>query len=258
MKKIEYEYLKEIKALNLPKTMDDNQKASYLQELDMFIETLPGKTYEMTKLLIVRDYEFLAKALNEMITTLNRLHAYEAAESCSCIVELVNNRVEKSKIDVFLEKLTAKLSTLSIEIQLAQHKSRERIHTESPMKGNPQSQKNILAVDDDPIILNTLKSAIDSERYKFIGAVSGQNALRYLETHTPPDLIILDIEMPGIDGYELAERITAKGFDMPIIFLTSNATRAHVLKAIQAGACDFLVKPADEELILSKLKQHLA
>jgi CheY-like chemotaxis protein len=168
---------------------------------------------------------------------------------------------KKEDIDILLGEFIAKLNTLSIDIQLAQHKSREinEKHKVRPTQATRTSQtkKHILAVDDVPVILNVLKRIIDGEKYKFSGLTSGEAVLRYLDTHTPPDLFVVDIEMPNMNGYELTKSIVAKGYDVPIIFLTSNATRGAVIKALQAGATDFLVKPIDEELILSRLKRYL-
>lgn len=253
MQNIEIEILKTIKGLALPTTMSDKQKLKFNQDLDVFIETLPNKTYEMTKLFIVRDYTFLLNKLTEMVVALNRIHADEAAKKCYQLVDAVRDDIIKSELDIRLEKLISELSALSIDIQLAQNKS----NIEKHQRNNGHEQKNILAVDDEPVILNMLKKIIGGDKYKLSCAVSGEAALRYLGTHTLPDLLILDIEMPAMNGYELAENIVSKGFDIPIIFLTSNATREHVLRAIQVGASDFIVKPADKDLVLNKLQQYL-
>ena len=88
---------------------------------------------------------------------------------------------------------------------------------------------------------------------------NGKTALKVMEAQNP-DLFILDIDMPEIDGYELAGIIRANAghAKTPIVFLTGKSTREHVLKAIQAGANDFLVKPATREVLLMMTGKYLS
>jgi DNA-binding response OmpR family regulator len=80
--------------------------------------------------------------------------------------------------------------------------------------------------------------------------------MKYLRDNTP-DLILMDIEMPGMKGYELAERIRDGGLDVPIIFLTGNTRKENVIKAIQAGAVDFIVKPMIFRNVLDRVDKHI-
>ncbi len=115
----------------------------------------------------------------------------------------------------------------------------------------------VLAVDDKPDVLNSLKAMIPSQDYKFFGVTSGEAALRFLEKHEP-DIAILDIEMPGMDGFALAHKIKLEmKKEFPVIFLTGNGRRDEVLKAFSVGAVDFLVKPAIPEYVLLKLQEHI-
>jgi len=118
--------------------------------------------------------------------------------------------------------------------------------------------KIILAVDDMPEILSFVNSALKSH-YKVIAVPSGKTALKVLETQTP-DLFILDIDMPEMDGYELAERIKymLKYKQTPLIFLTGNSTREHISKAMAIGCDDFIVKPSNHEYLLTKVGKFLA
>ena len=84
-------------------------------------------------------------------------------------------------------------------------------------------------------------------------------ALKYLKEEDTPDLIILDIDMEGINGYEMLEMIRGKEElkDVPVIFLTSNNDREHVVKAINGGANDYAVKPINEEIFMGKVHKLL-
>lgn len=109
----------------------------------------------------------------------------------------------------------------------------------------------LLAVDDRPAILAGLKGML-GEKYRFYAVTSGQAALKFLETRRP-DVFIIDIEMPEMNGYELVAHIRERGQPGPIVFLTGNATREYVLKALSIGVTAFLVKPCREETLLAKL-----
>jgi CheY-like chemotaxis protein len=120
-----------------------------------------------------------------------------------------------------------------------------------------EMSKIILAVDDIPVQLNMLKLALANTNYKFTGVSSADAALNFITRFTP-SLFILDIEMPKMNGYELAEKIREMGHSAPIIFLTGNATKEHVIKAKKVGASDFLVKPMnDASLLIEKIKHYL-
>ena len=103
-----------------------------------------------------------------------------------------------------------------------------------------------------PQILASLKSML-GDKYKFVGATSGEAALKYLENHLP-DVYILDIDMPGMNGFQLVDVIRARRKIAPIIFLTANATVEYVTKAFDLGITDFLVKPCHDESVHNKLE----
>jgi DNA-binding response OmpR family regulator len=116
--------------------------------------------------------------------------------------------------------------------------------------------KCILAVDDSAFILGILKNILIEAGYKLTCVTSSADALRYLLKNRP-DLFILDIEMPQINGYELAEKIREVGQSAPIIFLTANSTKEYLIKAVSSGAVDFIVKPINKEHVLSRIAKHI-
>lgn len=118
-------------------------------------------------------------------------------------------------------------------------------------------KNHIIAVDDSGIVLKMLTKVL-GDRYDFHAFSNGTRALEYLKTRVP-DLIILDIEMPEINGFQLLEMIKEqdKLKSVPVIFLTSNNDKNHVVKAVQAGAKDYVVKPIDEEILLEKIHSIL-
>jgi len=114
--------------------------------------------------------------------------------------------------------------------------------------------RSILAVDDIPVTLSLLKSVLSSSAYKFYGVTSGAAALDFLNGHAP-DLFILDIEMPYMNGFELAGKIREAGHYAPIVFLTGNTTRDYVRRAMKSGASDFIVKPVNAGNVNARIKR---
>lgn len=114
-------------------------------------------------------------------------------------------------------------------------------------------KKKIVAVDDSGIILKMLIKVL-GESFDLHAFSSGKRALQFLKEKTP-DLIILDIDMPEINGYDMLKMIKEREHlkDIPVIFLTSNNDKSHVVKAVAVGANDYVVKPIDEEILLDKV-----
>jgi two-component system, OmpR family, response regulator MprA len=108
----------------------------------------------------------------------------------------------------------------------------------------------LLIVDDDPAIRRMLERTLVAERYDVRVAADGGTALAELE-RSLPDLLVLDVAMPGIDGLHVAERIRAKGLSLPILFLTARDAVSDRVAGFDAGGDDYLVKPfAVEELLV--------
>jgi signal transduction histidine kinase len=119
-------------------------------------------------------------------------------------------------------------------------------------------QSKILIVDDDPLGITTLESILDGQGYKIMSAHNGPAALQKAD-EMMPDLILLDVMMPGMDGFEVCRRLRAapKLAEVPIIILTALDDRASRLQGIEAGADDFLTKPADRQELRLRVKTIL-
>lgn len=114
----------------------------------------------------------------------------------------------------------------------------------------------IVAVDDSSLILMTLDKILSEQGYEVKGFSKGMRALKYLKKEVP-DLIILDVEMPEIDGFEMLKLIKEKEElkNVPVIFLTSNNGQNEVIDAIKGGAKDYIIKPINEELLIEKVNK---
>ena len=124
-----------------------------------------------------------------------------------------------------------------------------------------EPRKRIVAVDDSNVVLKTLQNMLDKEKYELHAFSTGMRALEYLEQKDKiPDLIILDIEMPIMSGYDVLDRIKKIMHlkRVPVIFLTSNNQKKQVMKAVTDGVKDYMVKPIDKEVLLKKLQSLLS
>ena len=121
------------------------------------------------------------------------------------------------------------------------------------------SQASILLVDDTVANLRLLTSILEPLGYEARPATSDRQALSAAE-HAPPDLVLLDINMPGTNGYEVCEAFKAHPIlkDIPIIFLTAMSELEDKVRAFSIGGVDFITKPFYVEEVLARVKTHLA
>jgi two-component system sensor histidine kinase/response regulator len=115
----------------------------------------------------------------------------------------------------------------------------------------------VLIVDDAPQNLHMLNAILKAEGYQVAAARSGQQALQVLG-RLRPDLILLDVMMDGIDGYETCRQIRANAdtADIPIIFLTARDESGDVLQGFEAGAVDYITKPYNGPELLARVRTH--
>lgn len=117
----------------------------------------------------------------------------------------------------------------------------------------------ILVVDDTPDNL-TLMSGLLKDHYRVKVANSGERALKIAQSDSPPDLILLDIMMPEMDGYEVCRRLKAdiKTRHIPIIFLTAKIEVVDETLGFELGASDYITKPISPPVVLARVETHLA
>ena len=117
----------------------------------------------------------------------------------------------------------------------------------------------ILVVDDTPENIDVLKGAL-TPNYAIRPATSGPLALKIASINPQPDLILLDIMMPEMDGYEVCRRLKANAAtqDIPIMFVTAKSGEADELLGLQLGAVDYITKPFSVPIVQSRVKTHLA
>jgi CheY-like chemotaxis protein len=181
------------------------------------------------------------------------LTALEAAVLQQCSETLTLKEVHSperllDEVTLFLHQIEAKLSQ---EQQQILHK----VH-------DPQailSGKKLLLVDDDMRNVFALAAALENKGMEVITAYNGQDALTQLSEHPDIAMVLMDIMMPNMDGYEATRKIRAQSQfrKLPIIALTAKAMKGDKAKCIEAGANDYLAKPINTDKLISLLRVWL-
>ena len=126
------------------------------------------------------------------------------------------------------------------------------------MQWSDLSGMKVLLVDDTTANLDMLSKTLGSENYEIALAKSGEQALK-TALYFQPDLILLDIMMPGMDGYETSKKLKSSDMtrDIPIIFITAKSTIKDIVKGFEYGCVDYIVKPFQQNEVCARVKTHL-
>jgi two-component system, NtrC family, nitrogen regulation response regulator NtrX len=114
----------------------------------------------------------------------------------------------------------------------------------------------ILVIDDEAAIRDSLRMTLEYEGYEFVGAATGQEGLALAERDAP-DLVMLDVKMPGMDGLEVLERLRHGNEALPILIMSGHGTIQTAVEATKKGALDFIEKPFATERVLVSLRNAL-
>ncbi|MCL2456080.1 MAG: response regulator [Defluviitaleaceae bacterium] len=202
-------------------------------------------THEMSD---IEQYEAAARNLTAVVQFIDA-EDYENAKSL--VSDMIRRGMELTRLN---EKLkinsyeSARENAIALQLKFSSKITKVNVNT---------GTKTILAVDDRPEILTSVNAALQNH-FKTLCAPSGKVALNIIDKQDIK-LFILDIEMPQMNGFELTEKIRQmeNHKDTPILFLTANSSRERIQKAIKLGISDFIVKPAYNETLLSKVKTYL-
>lgn len=118
------------------------------------------------------------------------------------------------------------------------------------------SEARLLVVDDEPNIRDLLASSLRFAGYDVLSAGDGTEALR-LATTEKPDLVILDVMLPDMDGFTVTRKLRASGIDMPILFLTAKDDMRDNVEGLQAGGDDYVTKPFGLEEVVARINAIL-
>ena len=262
MKKEKNEYFFRIEGLLVPRKCDYKRMDGCIVR---YIELAPKLARELEQTFKLRSHAYFISTMETAISLLSDVHArYMVKEGQAILNAYKYNRVSqmRNKVEPFIVEMVA----LAEEMRLARGDSVDAMYCDEPPEPEavPEAEpvaepgkKVILAVDDMPEILASICMSL-KKHYTVHGVASGMEALTFLQNNKP-DLFLLDIEMPAMDGYELLRLLRAREehAQTPVIFLTSNSTREHVMKAILAGGNDYVIKTGRQAALKEKIGKYL-
>jgi CheY-like chemotaxis protein len=245
----------ELKLEGKPAISSPVQIELYVKQLNAFIDSFPTTAEKMQDATDNMNFPAINQLVSGVCATLAKIHADDISREYRTKFDRIINSSPKDEtaIEALVENLILAVSSLSVDIQMASKRKTASSTAQNQFSGG---SRNILVVDNAVMFLNTVKRLLEDQPYDLKCVTSGNEALEYIKNNRP-DAFLLDIEMPGMDGYELARRIRGSGHNAPIIFITANSAREYVDKASQAGGVAMLMKPVRINQLLAKLREHL-
>lgn len=148
-----------------------------------------------------------------------------------------------------------------VETRLTIQKLQKRLHTRSLsiVKHEETEKAIILVAEDNEMTLHLICGYLEKLGFHTIKAITGEDALTYLKEQTLPDLILLDVMMPGIDGFETCRQIKANPItrEIPVIFMTALTDISYKIQAFEVGGTDYIAKPHHYAEVIARVNMHL-
>jgi len=251
-----------IKELNVT-AIDDNALDAYMVELFFFCDTLPSHRESIHMVLEAKQYDAFLELFEILNAFLTNIHAAGLAGNCHALIDELRktmqsgSHINHAQLESDTNHIFSALDSLFVDILVAGYiveKASQNLHPHVPRIGN-----RILAVDDARFFLHKVQLFFKDSRYKFTCVYDGQDAINVLEDEDAekPDLFLLDTDLPDMSGFELAQEIRNAGLDGPIIFFLGVASRKTVMKALEVGASDIILKSSTREQMIQKVRKHL-
>ena len=252
------------------KGMTDEELYDYIDALHSFCNNFPAQDNGLSGSIKIKHYVFVLQWLAAIEDSLTKINADELAEECREQISINKdfNNIRHEKLEAFINYILSTLSMLSADIKML-HLPKEFPKEEQPedvehvavefellSPGASPDSKTVLVVNKMTIFMNSLKNALGETEHRLIGVTSAEAAASYLKT-AKPDLFIIDEDLPGADGHVLIKKIRAVGQMAPIVFTTSNITKEKMVKFMEAGVADFILKPITAGDVQKKVAKHL-
>jgi len=158
------------------------------------------------------------------------------------------------------KEVAARINTrLTIQKLQRRLKTRDSLITFGEHAESSEEKATILIVEDNSMTLHLLLGYLDKFGFTSIGVQSGEEALQKVE-ETSPDLILLDVMLPGIDGFETCRRLKSNNAatrDIPVIFMTALSDADAKIKGFEVGGADYITKPHHYAEVINRVKTHL-
>ena len=182
--------------------------------------------------------------------------------------KMVNTAIAEGVSDFLIKPFTPKMLTHKLELMLLENSSSLQLinainptedpHAEPSLANTIDSPPSVLVVDDSPDVIHLISEAV-GDLYRLNAVTSGEKALKFVRKNLP-DLVMLDIMMPGMDGMEVCKELKSdtRTSEIPIIFITSKTEGEDIAAGYKAGAVDYVTKPMHPEVLRERVKTHVA
>lgn len=127
------------------------------------------------------------------------------------------------------------------------------------MQPDPAPAPTVLVVEDDEHISQVLRFMLERQAYQVVHMADGRAASEYIAASLPPALVLLDVMLPYVDGFEIVGQIRARDSwrEVPVLMLTAKNTERDTVRALDAGASDFVIKPFQPQELLARVRRYL-
>jgi len=127
------------------------------------------------------------------------------------------------------------------------------------MQPTPAAAITVLVVEDDEHISQVLRFMLERQGYQVLHMADGRAASRHIAESAPPALVLLDVMLPYVDGFEIVELIRSREAwrEVPVLMLTAKNTERDTVRALDAGASDFVIKPFQPQELLARVRRFL-
>jgi CheY-like chemotaxis protein len=249
----------------------DEDLCEYVQALNSFHTELKAQEHGLKSSLKINHYAFVIQWLNSIEKTLDKIHATELKNTCRNHIESNKNfnNIRPDKFEVIMNYFLSSLSMLSDEIKALhlphrltpssnKNEALKNIATQAEiLSDGAKGAKTILIINKMKMFMNSIKNALSDTDYRLVGVGSAEVAAGFLKT-TKPDLLIIDEDLQGTDSHTLVRIIRAAGQNAPIIITTGKITRDKMIKFMEVGVADFIMKPITPSDVKSKIANFLS
>lgn len=238
-------------------------KDEYDVRMAMSGQTALASLQDLRPDVILLDVEMPGMSGFEVMAELNKRPKLEGIPvifvTSHATKELVTKAFRHGVVDYLIKPFRADLLHSKIRLAIRTPKKVSgRLSASGVGSVSKQKRQAVMLVDDNPINLTLGKNML-KDHYEVYALPSAERLFKFLEVVTP-DLILLDIRMPGMDGYEVIRALKAdtRHAEIPVIFVTTKAMETDELKGLELGAVDYVTKPFSAAVLLKRIENHLS
>jgi len=253
--------------------LSEEELCDYLKVLREFYDEFKTQENGLRNAMKTKHYAHVLQWLNAVEKTLKKLYAADLAAECNKQINISKdyNNIRHEKLEVSINYLLSSMSMLSTDIkalylpcELAHRKAQVSSSEQSDVNvdveilspGSSPDAKTILIINKMTMFMNSFKNALSDKEHKLLGVTTAEAAISYLKT-AKPDMFIIDEDLPSTDCYVLIKLIRATGQRAPIIFTASKIKQDKMVKYMEAGVADFIMKPITPADVQKKVSTYL-